>query len=51
MPCCSPPEGIGAVGMMLNFIVTITVTHMTKPPPPEIQDNVETIRYPKGSEV
>ncbi|MCH7820671.1 MAG: cation acetate symporter [Proteobacteria bacterium] len=41
------PEGIGAVGMCLNFIVAITVSHMTAPPPERIQYMVEQIRVPR----
>ena len=40
------PEGIGTVGMMLNFIVSICVSAMTPPPPEEVQDLVEEIRMP-----
>jgi len=40
------PEGIGAVGMLLNFIVVLIVTPLTPAPPQEVQDNVEKIRSP-----
>lgn len=40
------PEGIGTVGMMLNFIVSICVSAMTPPPPEEVQNLVEEIRMP-----
>lgn len=40
------PEGIGTVGMILNFIVTMTVTRFTPAPPESIQDEVERLRYP-----
>ncbi len=43
------PEGIGAVGMVINFVVTIVVTKMTPPPPQEIQDMVESVRIPRGA--
>ena len=43
------PEGIGAVGMCLNFAVTWAVSAMTPPPPREIQDLVESVRIPKGA--
>ena len=42
------PEGIGAVGMVLNFVVAITVSHMTSPPPEHIQHLVENIRIPRS---
>ena len=43
------PEGIGTVGMLLNFVVTIVVSLRTPPPPPEIQELVERIRLPEAS--
>ena len=42
------PEGIGVVGMFLNFLVAIIVSAMTKAPPAEIQEIVEMVRIPKG---
>ncbi|MBE5074728.1 cation acetate symporter [Erythrobacteraceae bacterium E2-1 Yellow Sea] len=43
------PEGIGVVGMILNFIVAIVVAKMTAPPPVEIDHLVESIRVPRGA--
>ena len=43
------PEGIGTVGMILNFAVATTVSYFTPPPPPHIIELVERIRVPKGS--
>ena len=44
------PEGIGTLGMMLNFAVAIMVSRITRPVPTAIQDLVEDIRYPaKGA--
>jgi cation/acetate symporter len=43
------PEGIGSVGMIINFVVTIAVSHMTPPPPQDVQDMVESIRIPRGA--
>jgi len=40
------PEGIGTVGMVLNFIVTYVVSRLTPPPPVEIQALVENLRSP-----
>ncbi|NDK31555.1 sodium:solute symporter family protein [Nesterenkonia haasae] len=40
------PEGIGAIGAVLNFAVTITVSNLTRPPSEEVQEMVESIRYP-----
>ena len=42
------PEGIGVVGMALNFVVAITVSHMTAAPPERIQHMVENIRVPRS---
>ncbi len=43
------PEGIGAVGMVINFIVALTVSRFTPPPPIEVQRLVEDIRIPRGA--
>ena len=43
------PEGIGFVGMILNFIVSYIVMKLTPPPPENIKDMVENIRYPRGA--
>jgi cation/acetate symporter len=43
------PEGIGAIGMLINFLVAFTMFKFTKAAPKEIQELVESIRYPKGS--
>ena len=43
------PEGIGTLGMLLNFVVALVVDRMTPDPPEEVQDMVESIRYPKGA--
>lgn len=40
------PEGFGTVGMVINFIVTFTVSKFTPAPPEEVQNMVEEIRYP-----
>ncbi|WJK39984.1 sodium:solute symporter family protein [Solwaraspora sp. WMMA2056] len=40
------PEAIGTIGAIVNFIVTIVVSKMTAPPPAEISEMVESIRYP-----
>ena len=41
------PEGIGTIGMIINFIVSLIVSRITKPTPNKIKDLVESIRYPK----
>ncbi|MDG4832654.1 cation acetate symporter [Solwaraspora sp. WMMD1047] len=43
------PEGIGTIGAIVNFIVTIAVSKATAPPPAEISEMVESIRYPAAS--
>ena len=40
------PEGIGAVGMIINFVLMYIVSKVTPEPPQEIQDLVENLRYP-----
>jgi len=40
------PEGIGTVGMVLNFAVTWIVSRLTPPPPADIQAMVEMLRNP-----
>jgi cation/acetate symporter len=43
------PEGIGTIGMILNFIISYVVSSVTPPPPQEVQDMVESIRFPRGA--
>ncbi|MFI4853481.1 MAG: sodium:solute symporter family protein [Phycisphaerales bacterium JB065] len=43
------PEGIGTVGMLINFTVSLIVSRLTPPPPKHIQDLIEDIRVPKGA--
>ncbi|WP_165310049.1 sodium:solute symporter family protein [Vibrio ziniensis] len=43
------PEGIGTLGMCLNFVVSIVVNKFTAEVPTEVQDLVESIRFPKGA--
>jgi cation/acetate symporter len=40
------PEGIGTIGAIVNFIVTIVVSKLTAPPPDHVVEMVENIRYP-----
>lgn len=42
------PEGIGTLGMILNFAVALSVAKFTKKPPIEIQELVENIRVPRA---
>ncbi len=43
------PEGIGTVGMALNFAVALTVSRFTPAPPDAVQRMVEEIRIPSGA--
>ena len=43
------PEGFGTVGMLCNFAVAFIVDRMTHEPPAEVQEMVESIRYPMGA--
>ncbi len=43
------PEGIGTVGMILNLMVTYTVSRFTPAPPLEVQEMVARLRSPKGN--
>jgi cation/acetate symporter len=43
------PEGIGTLGMLVNFGVALLVMQFTPPPPPEVQALVEEIRIPSGA--
>lgn len=40
------PEGIGAIGMLVNFTVAITVARFTAKTPDDVRDIVEAIRLP-----
>lgn len=43
------PEGIGMVGMLVNFGVAALVSRVTTATPQHVQEMVESIRFPKGS--
>ena len=43
------PEGFGAIAMVVNFVVSLTVNAFTKAPPQEVQEIVEHIRIPSGA--
>jgi cation/acetate symporter len=43
------PQGIGTVGMVLNFVVTLAVSSVTAPPPSEVVELIESVRVPTGS--
>ena len=43
------PEGIGVIGMLLNFAVAIVVSNLTRSPPDHVQEMVEQIRIPRSA--
>ena len=43
------PLSIGAVGAIVNFAVAFVVSNATEEPPVEIQELVESVRYPRGA--
>ena len=43
------PEGIGTLGMALNFAVATAVCRLTPPPPDHVVQLIEEIRVPKGA--
>ena len=43
------PEGIGSIGMGLNFLVCFAVSWFTPPPPSHVQKLIQDIRIPKGA--
>ncbi|GAB4197858.1 MAG: cation acetate symporter [Wenzhouxiangellaceae bacterium] len=43
------PEGIGVIGMLLNFAVAMGISKVTAAPPQHIQELVHDIRVPRGA--
>ncbi|SOB75970.1 cation/acetate symporter [Marinobacter sp. LV10R510-11A] len=43
------PLSIGAIGALVNFAVAFAVSNATDEPPIEIQELVESVRYPRGA--
>ncbi|MDR9425419.1 MAG: sodium:solute symporter family protein [Marinobacter sp.] len=43
------PLSIGAIGALVNFAVAFVVARSTAEPPKEIQELVESVRYPRGA--
>jgi len=41
------PEGIGSVGMIINFVIAFLISKITAPPPPEIIALIDNIRKPE----
>ena len=43
------PEGIGTIGMLLNFAIAISVSRVTAKPPQSVEELVDNIRIPSGA--
>jgi len=43
------PEGIGTLGMMINFAIAALVWKLTEDAPADVQELVESIRFPQGA--
>jgi len=43
------PEGIGTLGMLVNVLVSVTISKFTPAPPIAVQEMVEDIRFPRGA--
>jgi len=41
------PEGIGTIGMMVNFVIAFVISKVTKSPPREVQELVDRVRFPR----
>lgn len=41
--------GIGTVGMIINFVVAFAVSRLTPAPSAQVQELVESVRYPSGT--
>ena len=42
-------QGIGTVGMLLNFAVTLALTPLFPPPPQTVRDLIDAVREPEGA--
>ena len=45
--CGISPEGIGSIGMLLNFVTTLVVSRVTPPPAAAIQSMVDEMPLPR----
>uniref|UniRef100_UPI00359417BD sodium:solute symporter family protein n=1 Tax=Aquiflexum sp. TaxID=1872584 RepID=UPI00359417BD len=43
------PEGIGSLGMLINFVICYLVSKATPSPPQYIEDMIQEIRIPRGA--
>ena len=44
------PQGIGSVGMFLNFAVTLGLTPFCQPPSEKVKDLVDAVREPEPAD-
>ena len=45
------PEGIGALGMVINLVIAVTVSRFTENPPEHIREMIENIRVPRDMNI
>lgn len=45
------PEGIGTLGMGINFVTAWVISRLTSSPPKEVQELTESIRLPRGASI
>ncbi|KXX69347.1 sodium:solute symporter family protein [Flammeovirga sp. SJP92] len=43
------PEGFGTIAMLINVVTALVIVQFTAPPPKDVVEMVESIRYPKGA--
>lgn len=43
------PLSFGPIGALINFVVAFVVSYAGKEPPKDVQDLVESVRYPRGA--
>ena len=43
------PQGIGVVGMVINFAVTLGLTPLTRAPSEQVRDMIDRIHEPEGA--
>ena len=43
------PQGIGAIGMLLNAVVTLSLTPLFPAPSQSVQDMIDSVREPEGA--
>ncbi|MEQ8878290.1 MAG: sodium:solute symporter family protein, partial [Cyclobacteriaceae bacterium] len=43
------PEGFGTVAMLINFVVSFSISRFYPAPPEDVQEMTEMIRYPRGA--